>query len=82
MREGYPKEVPYDEAIGYLRKRGKRGRKIQGDLLFQYRRKHATTIIKFISPDEIQRLLDLCDRYRLTGVVFWELPSEKTGWKS
>lgn len=71
VKEGYPKEVPYDEAIGYLRKRGKRGRKIQGDLLFQYRRKHATTIIKFISPDEIQRLLDLCDRYRLTGVVFW-----------
>ncbi|MDD2430853.1 MAG: peptidoglycan-binding domain-containing protein [Firmicutes bacterium] len=71
LKEGYPKEVPYDETITYLRKRGRKGRRVYGDFMFQYQRKRTATIVKVISTAEIQRIIDLCNEFHLSGVVFW-----------
>lgn len=70
--DGYPKEQPYDETIDFLRKRGQKGRKIDGDFYFQYNKNRLKTVIKVLSPGEIERLISLCDEYRLSGVVFWK----------
>lgn len=68
---GYPKERSYEETIDFLRKKGQKGRKIQGDIFFQYQKNELKTVIKILSSEEIARLLEICDYFRLSGVIFW-----------
>lgn len=68
---GYPVERSYEETISFLRQKGQKGRIIQGDFFFQYQKNHLKTLIKVLSPQEIERLIKICDDFRLSGVIFW-----------
>ncbi len=68
---GYPIERPYEQTIEFLRKQGHKGRKVQGDIFFQYQKSELKTVIKILSSEEIARLLNICDDFRLSGVIFW-----------
>lgn len=70
--EGYPLEKPYDETMDFLRKRGVKGKKLHGEIVFQFRQNQRRHIIKILSTQEIKRLVKICDSYHLSGVIFWQ----------
>ena len=79
--ESYPKQKEYGETISFLRKNRIKGRLRQGEMSFWYGQNRYKTVIKTISAGEIEKLLHLCDIYRLSGVVLWAVgPGEDRLW--